>query len=678
MEHQIPDITETLFILPPDAKLLPLSELSHRLRSKIGPVEGSQSVITRPGFRITTKLVPDPLAGLINEFREPSLLTNAVLRFSRTHNQEPMAMLDLAFDALATLVGARILVPKGINDALGIVPSFGAGQTFADVEIESLVRSLEDTEVYLGRQSNGDAVAIKIARDDRPDIGSVLANEIRILELLDGMDTPKVLHHGKYRERAFIVLEWCDGVPITVAAQHARAARDLQRLHDLVKNLLEAYGRLHTKGILHGDIHPDNCLVRTDGRVVLIDFGSARLNNENSVVDPMRVGLPNFYDPLMANALLNREMPPAATAASEQFSISVLAYMLMTGVYPIDTAAVQDELLRNIIDRPPLPFAARGITAWPSVEEILSRGLAKNPAERFRAVVDMADAFASTSREPDPPQFDWRQAEIELDRPIEDIKNLQSAHTDRLLQVWVALRASLAMEDAELLAAADVLTGWISPCWSKQLVVAKVAQAQSDSWAERQAIETFLGTADVVSDDSEAASVITAAAEIITGTASRNAATDMLANWASNRLEWFMAVSDPNRASDTEVLLVLAALSLTKTRAIAIPTWLKGNLELLSMISEGNVWLWGLAYDVFADQRYKTLALAAKLPEDPVDRGFAFLRMHQLTGDMHWISEAWDVVVGGIKRGLFEWRLALLMVELKAPEKATYPSFLQR
>ena len=51
------------------------------------------------------------LALLIDEFRTPSRLTDSVLRFARSNGQDPHAVLDLAFDALATVV-AGILDPK--------------------------------------------------------------------------------------------------------------------------------------------------------------------------------------------------------------------------------------------------------------------------------------------------------------------------------------------------------------------------------------------------------------------------------------------------------------------------------------------------------------------------------------------------------------------------------------
>ena len=271
-----PDLTTTLFTLPPDAKFLPVSELSARLRARIGVVEEGQSVITRPGFRVTTRLVPGPLADLIAEFRTPSLLTDAVLRFARAHDQDPDAMLDLSFDALATLVEARILVPQGSPDALAPTPSLAAGQEFAGFEIEALIRSLEDSEVYRAHGQDGEFAALKIARDDRPGVKAMIANEARVLERLGGTDSPRLLEDGTEHGRPYVAMEWCDGVSIAVAAQQARAARDRRRLHDLVGRMFDAYGRLHSKGVLHGDIHPGNCLVRDDGRVVILDFGSAR------------------------------------------------------------------------------------------------------------------------------------------------------------------------------------------------------------------------------------------------------------------------------------------------------------------------------------------------------------------------------------------------------------------
>jgi hypothetical protein len=674
------DIASTLFILPPDAKFLPVSELSARLRAKIGPVEDGQSVITRPGFRVTTRLLPGPLADLLTEFRAPSLLTDAVLRFARAHEQDPATMLDLAFDALATLVESRILVPKESPDAAAPAPSLGAGQEFAGLEIDALVRSLEDSEVYRARGREGGFAALKISRDDRPLLAAMLANEALMLERLGGADSPRLLGYGTERGRAYVAMEWCDGVSIAFAAQQARAARDRRRLHALVSRMFDAYGRLHEKGVLHGDIHPGNCLVRDDGRIVILDLGNARLIGAAArTVDPARTGIPQFYDPLMAGALLAGQLPPAATAESEQYAIVVLGYLLLTGLHPIETPAIRDEMLRRIAERPALPFAARGVAAWPQVEAVLGRGLARQPGERFPDVSGLARAFASADIPADPPAPRPGAAQDAFDAAVETVRNLDPPSAEFPLDyAWFGMRAALAMEDAELLAAADVLAGWAGAGWAAQSVAAQVARARSDSRMESKAIAGFLASAEPLPDGPEAAAAILAAVSVLGGATFRTADTTALAGWAAQRLDRLrqaVSSSEPDRRV-TEPLLTYVELSLGTTGAVPLRADLPARLDAMRETQASDVWLWSLAHDVFADDRFKALALAARLPSRPLWRGFALLRLHQLTGDTGWAIDANRVLRRAPYARLPERDTALLMAELKAPERAILPPFL--
>lgn len=674
-----PDIAATLFILPPDAKFLPVSELSARIRAKIGPVEDGQSVITRPGFRVTTRLVPGPLADLLKEFRTPSLLTDAVLRFARAHNHDPHATLDLAFDALATLVEARILVPEQSPDAEAPTPSLGAGQEFAGFEIEALVRSLEDSEVYRAVGPGGEIAALKVSRDDRPGVVAMLSNEAGILERLGGADSPRLLDHGIARGLTYVAMEWCDGVSIAVAAQQARAARDRRRLHNLVSGMFDAYGRLHDKAVLHGDIHPGNCLVRDDDRVVILDFGNARvIDIAAAAIDPARAGIPHFHDPLMAGALLAGQLPPAATPASEQYAIAVLAYLLLTGLHPIEAPAVQDELLRRIVDRPPLPFAARGVTAWPDVEAVVGRGLAKQPDRRFDDVASMARAFASADMPPDVLLRPSDAAQRAFNAAVEEVRSLARSAESPLDRAWFGLRAALAMEDAEVLAAADVLARRAGPDWAAQSVAAQAARARSDSRMESKAIAGFLAAAEPLADGPQAAAAILAAVSVLEGGAFRTADTAALAGWAAQRLDLLkLAAASTERVPRVAPpLLAYVELSLSKAGVVPLGDELPARLEALRETQASDVWLWSLAHDVFADDRFKALALAAKLPSGPLKRGFALLRLYQLTGDTQWVAAANRVVAKAPNTRLPERDTALLIAELKAPERAILPPFL--
>ncbi|HZN27308.1 MAG TPA: AarF/UbiB family protein [Burkholderiales bacterium] len=672
------DIATTQFILPPDAKFLPVSALSARLRTKIGLVEEGQSVITRQGFRVTTRLVPGPLADLISEFREPSRLTDAVLRFARSRGQDPFSTLDIAFDALATLVEARILVPQDSRDAAAPVPGLGAGEEFAGFEIEALVRSLEDSEVYRARSRRGESAALKITRDGRPAVVAMFANEARMLDRLGGIDTPKLLEHGMERERAYIAMEWCDGVSIGTAAQQTRATRDRRRLHGLVSRMLNAYARLHKNGVLHGDIHPGNCLVRDDGRVTILDFGNARLiDGADSAVDPARAGIPQFHDPLMAGALLAGKLPPAATPASEQYAIAVLAYLLLTGLHPLEAPAVQDELLRRIAERAPLPFAARGVGAWSDVEAVIGRALAKTPDERFCDVAAMARAFAAVDMAPRGPLRYPDAAQRAFDAAVESVRgSLESSAEFACEDAWFALRAALALDDAELLAAADIRVTRGGPGWAAQSIAANIARAGSDNRSEARAISAFLAAAEKLPNGPELASAMLAAAVILEATLLRNVDTVPLASWAAHRLNGLMRVRRTEHEPDaSDLLSTYVELSLVKARVVAAPDDLRTRLNLLSESQAADVWLWALAHEVCADDRFKALALAAKLPRTPLRRGFALLRLHQLTGELHWVKEARRVLARAPNGRISERATALLMAELKAPEKAIPPPF---
>lgn len=687
------DIATTVFTLPPDAKFLPVSELSARLRARIGAVEEGQSVITRPGFRVTTRLVPAPLAALIDEFRVPSLLTDAVLRFARTHEQEPQAMLDLTFDALASLVETRILVPLGSTDALAPAPSLAIGQEYAGFEIEALVRSLEDSEVYRAH-GRGGAVALKIARDDRPAVEAMMANEARMLERLQGIDTPRLLHSGIEHERPYVAMEWCDGVSIAVAAQQARAARDRRQLHEVVCRMLAVYGRLHQRGVLHGDIHPGNCLVRDDGRVVILDFGNARMMDAAGTVDPLRSGIPQFYDPQMAGALLSGDLPPAATAAAEQYAIAVLAYLLLTGLQPIDSPAVHDELLLRIVQRPPLPFAARGVPAWPEVEAVVVRALAREPADRFPDVTSMARAFSSASlpRNVSPRWPD--AAQRAFDTAVESVRSLAPS-ADPLDHAWFAMRAALALDDAELLAAADVLIGRAGTGYRALCVAALAARARCDSRMESRAIAGFLAATGQLRDGPETGAALLTAASILDGATSRSPELPALAAWAARTLSAQLASCSSQgaalrhdgwsgiltaegcepRADMAEPLLLYVGLSLGRTGAVAVHADLRARVEGMGETHAGDVWLWSMAHDLFADDRFKALALAAPLPGRPLMRGLALLRLHQLTGDTRCVADADRVAARAPCFRLPAFDTALLMAELKAPESAILPPF---
>lgn len=494
------DLTTTPLTLPADAKILAVHELSPRLRARIGDGGDGQSVVTRPGFRITARMLPAALTALVCEFRTPSLVTDAVVRFAHAHAQSPEETIDLAFDALAALVEARILVPEGSPDATAPEATLAAGQSWAGVEIAALVRGLEDSELYRGVAADGTPVALKIGREGQAAIASTLAREARVLAALDGDGAPRLLDAGYDRGRPYLVMTWCDGVAVSVAAQQARSAGDRRRLRALAADVAAAYARLHDRGVLHGDVHPGNCLVGDDGRIVVVDFGSASPVEAPALPDPTRAGIPQFHDPQMAAALLAGTLPLAADVLAEQYAVAALVHLLVTGVPPTGVTAERVALLQAIVAQPLPAFASQGVAAWPSLEQVLARALAKAPADRFVSMTAFADAIRAAAlpraRRPGRRRA-FSRAAMALDGQLASIAEA-GADVRTAEHAWLALQAALAFEDPQWLALAEVLLDGAPETWQAHAVAVAIARARSDTRRELRAAEALiaLGSAD--------------------------------------------------------------------------------------------------------------------------------------------------------------------------------------
>ena len=70
--------------------------------------------------------------------------------------------------------------------------------------------------------------------------------------------------------------------------------------------------------------------------------------------------------------------------AGEQYSLAALLYLLITSDHYLDFRLERDEMVRQVVTEPPLPFAKRGIAPWPDVEAILGRALAERSCAALR------------------------------------------------------------------------------------------------------------------------------------------------------------------------------------------------------------------------------------------------------------------------------------------------------
>ena len=723
-------IEEMLFVLPRDVVLVPVISLSPAFRKQIDCGEGDYAV-SRPRMRRPTKILDAGSADLLEHFRKPSSIVDAVMRHSRQRGLDPNQTLEQAFEALQSLVAGEVLVPAGAEAAETVQASFVAGMCLGEFEIVRLIQALEDSELYEAVGVSGERVALKALRPAASDqLREMLEREAAVLEHLNGSCSPRLRVRGADADRNFIALEWVSGVHVTSAAQQLRSW-DRRRLHGLCSCLLRAFAELHERGVVHGDIHQGNILVRQDGSVCILDFGRSRFAAEgHRFPSASRAGIGYYYEPEMAAALLRGENPPEASERGEQFALAALIYFLLAGNHYQDFSLQQPDLLRQVASPHTVPFARRGLPPTPRVEAVLRRALRKQPEDRYDSVADFAAAFESAAPQRVRKQTKCGEAdrllgELDFDRPL-FASGIQRAPTASVafgaagLAFFIA-RAATIRDEPRLLALADAWAERIDPAsaagFSTEaseaspfhgragvfLTRALIADSRCDRNAWNLSVRGYL----------ECVSQASPLGDVLLGSAGALVAAALLPDpklqsWMRTELERISFEAGPNGMAHGTAGRVYAAirasqvLNLPPSPAVVEQLWRLMDEPPLGAGGwcrgrAGMVHLWALAHRLLGEERFLALgerdALGAFDHADTnpdiccglAGRALALLHWYQHSGESVWLRRARTLARRAEQTmpflehrySLFKGAagVALLGIEMESPEEARMPLF---
>src|SRR5208282_2003370 len=143
----------------------------------------------------------------------------------------------------------------------------------------------------------------------------------------------------------------------------------------------------HKKGIVHRDIKPANIMVHEDGTAKVTDFGVAKIVSQELTRAGTIMGTPSYMSPEQVQG-------SPVSGRSDQFSLAVIAYEILTGDKPFNAEYLPTLLFKIVREEPIAPHRLNP-TLLPVVESVMRKALAKNPEERYETCVDFVDALAA-------------------------------------------------------------------------------------------------------------------------------------------------------------------------------------------------------------------------------------------------------------------------------------------
>ena len=237
-------------------------------------------------------------------------------------------------------------------------------------------------------------VAVKVMR---PELAATLGAErfLREVEIAAQLSHPHILpmhDSGDAGGILYYVMPYVEGESL-----HERIRRETSLPVDealrIAREVAEALAYAHARKIIHRDIKPANIMLSA-GHALVADFGIARAVGAGAgpgatiTKTGLAVGTPQYMSPEQASGATGVD------ARSDIFAVGCVLYEMLAGEPPFTGPTPQAIVIRSMTEAPRSLTASReGLS--PTIEAVVSRALAKNPADRWQSAGEFAKALGS-------------------------------------------------------------------------------------------------------------------------------------------------------------------------------------------------------------------------------------------------------------------------------------------
>ena len=270
-------------------------------------------------------------------------------------------------------------------------------QTLGEYKIKKLIGKGGMSRVYQGEDLNlKRPVAIKIITLD-PDRAKELMKRFEreghiMAKLEKHPNIISVYRANSDDETRYLAMEFIDGLTLTDRMAEYKqngAYMPFEEIVSIMRQIANALDFAHKNGVIHRDIKPGNIMIEGEGgRAVLMDFGLVMQAGTDNSTMGTAFGTPRYISP--EQAISSQQAVPA----SDQYSLAVIIYEMLTNKTPFDDDSAMSLALSHITNPPPNPQDARPDLNDDTVTVIL-KSLEKTPEDRYKTVTEFIEALAT-------------------------------------------------------------------------------------------------------------------------------------------------------------------------------------------------------------------------------------------------------------------------------------------
>lgn len=276
-----------------------------------------------------------------------------------------------------------------------------AGRTLGSCLLEKRIGQGGMGTVYLARQARpARNVAVKVlspnlAMDSQiyDEFLARFRREADVIAKLEHVNIMPIYEYGEQDGLAYLVMPYLTGGSLReVLARHG--ALPLDEVVAYIDQAASALTYAHAQGVIHRDLKPANFLLHADGRLVLADFGIARIMEERSPGATLTktgstLGTPEYMAPEMVRG-------QTADYRADIYELGIVLFEMLCGHVPFTGNTFYAVMIKHIQE--PLPLLHQINPAIsPEVDAVVQKAAAKEPEERYPTVREMAQALRNAS-----------------------------------------------------------------------------------------------------------------------------------------------------------------------------------------------------------------------------------------------------------------------------------------